>query len=74
MYPAVECEAKVVYKEPLLVDEDYLFMTVFTGETPTKKNAASECIHTVAATCGCKILQPYEYNECGYEGYEGYCK
>ena len=32
-------------------------------------NTASECIHTVAATYGCKILQLYEYeaNEYGYE-------
>ena len=32
-------------------------------------NTAPECIRTVAATCGCKILQLYEYevNEHGYD-------
>ena len=34
-----------------------------------EENTAMECIHTVAATYGDKLLQLYEYeeNECEYE-------
>ena len=45
-----------------------------------EENTASECIHTVAARYGCKILQLYEYetNEYGYKAneyrYEGNCE
>ena len=38
------------------VTDDY-----FLG-APVEDNTASECVHTVAATYGCKILQLYEYN------------
>ena len=69
MYPAAESEAKVVNEEPLFVDENYISMTIFIPEAPIEGNTASECIRTVAAMYGCKILQPYEYeaNEYGYE-------
>ena len=69
MYPAAESEAKVVYREPIFVDEHKFFMTVFIREALMEENAASDCSHTVATTFGCKILQLYEYevNECGYE-------
>ena len=69
MYSAVKSEAKVVYKVPLFVDEEDYFMTVFVQEAPIEENTSSECIRTVAATCGCKILQldEYEVNECRYE-------
>ena len=69
MYQAAESEGKVVYIEPLFVEEDYFFMTVVTREAPIEENTSYECIPTVAPTCGCKILQLYEYeaNECGYE-------
>ena len=30
-------------------------------------NTASECVRTVAATYGCKILQLYEYNANVYD-------
>ena len=61
MYPAAESEAKMVYKEPLFVDEHQFFMTVFIREAPIEENIGSECILTVAATYGCKLLQLYEY-------------
>ena len=35
MYPAAESESK---KEPWFVDEDYFFLTVFTGEAPIAGN------------------------------------
>ena len=66
MYPACESQAKVVYKETLFVDEHYFFMAVFIREAPIKGNTASECIRTVAATYGCKILQLCEYGEDEY--------
>ena len=42
---------------------------VFIPEAPMEENTSSECICTVAATCGCDILQLYEYeaSECRYE-------
>ena len=57
MYLAVECEAKVDYKEPLF----------FLREAPIEKKTTLECIRTVAATYACKILQlcEYEANEYG---------
>ena len=36
-------------------------------------NTASECVRTVAATYGCKILQLYEYNGNVY-GYDANCE
>ena len=37
-------------------------MTVFIRRAPVKHNTASECIRTIAATYGCKILKLYEYD------------
>ena len=37
-------------------------MTVFIRRALVEDNTASECIRTVVATYGCKILQPYEYD------------
>ena len=48
-------------------------MNILIGEASTGENTASECIRTVPATYGCKILQLYEHeaNEYGYiSGYE----
>ena len=53
MYPAAESKAKVVYKDPLFVTDDYFFKPFLLEED----NIKSECIHTVAATHGCKLLQ-----------------
>ena len=52
---------------PLLLT--IIFMTVFIRRAPVEDNTASERIGTVAATYGCKILQPYEYdaNVYGYD-------
>ena len=49
------------------------FMNVFIRRAPVKHNTASECIRTVAATCGCKILQVYEYDANVY-GYNANCE
>ena len=49
---------KRVHKEPLSVDEHKFFMNLFIQEALTEENTMSECIHTVAASYGCKILQP----------------
>ena len=45
-------------------------MSVFIREAPIEENTASECIRTVAAMNGGRILQLYEYgtDEYGYEG------
>ena len=69
MWPATESEAKVVFKGPPMVIDDYLFITVFVTGALVEDNTASECIRTVAATYGCKISQLYEYeaNEYGYK-------
>ena len=61
MYPAAESEAKMVYKEPIFVDEHKFFINVFIQKASIEENTASECIRNVAATYGCKILQLYEY-------------
>ena len=44
-------------------------MTVFIREALIEENTSSECVCTIAATCGCKILQLYDYeaNEYRYE-------
>ena len=69
MYPTAESKAKVVYKEPLFVEEDYSFKTVFIREAMIEENTASECICTESATYASKLLQLYEYeaNDYGYE-------
>ena len=59
MQLATESEAKLVYKEPPFVIDDeslWLFQGVLVED-----NIVSECIRTVAATYGCKILQMYKY-------------
>ena len=65
MHSAAKSVTNVVYKEPLFVDEHQSFMTIFIREAPIAEwiveNTALECIRTVAATYGCKILQLYEY-------------
>ena len=48
-------------------------MTVVIRRAPVEDNTASECIHTVAATYGCKILQPYEYGANVY-GHDANCE
>ena len=37
-------------------------MIAFIRRAPVDDNTASERIRTVAATYGCKIFQPYEYD------------
>ena len=43
------------------------------GEAPTEENIASECIRTVAATHGCKMLQLCKYKANVY-GYDANCE
>ena len=45
---------------PFVIDE--YFLTVFNRRAPVEDNTAMECVRTVAATYGCKILQLYEYD------------
>ena len=59
MYPATESGRS--YSGPFAID-DYFFMTVFIRRAPVKHDTISKCIHTAAATYGCKILQLYEYD------------
>ena len=47
-------------------------MTDFIRRAPADDNTASEHIRTVAATYGCKILQPYEYDANMYR-YDAIC-
>ena len=55
-------------------------MTVFIRRAPVEDDTVSERIRTVAATYGCKNLQPYEYdaNVYGYDanvyGYDAICE
>ena len=55
------------------VTDDYFFMTVFIRGAQVEDNTASECVRTVAATYGCKILQLYEHNANVY-GYYANCE
>ena len=55
MYPAAELEMKVVYEEPLFVNEVYFFMTIIVQEAPIEDNTSLKCNSTLAATCGCKF-------------------
>ena len=48
-------------------------MNVFIRETPIEKNIALECIRTLAATYGCKILEVCEYDANMY-GYDVNCE
>ena len=58
MYPATESGRR---ESGPFVTDDY-FLTVFIRRAPVENNTASECICTVAATYGCKILQLCEYD------------
>ena len=69
MYLSGASEPTVVYKESLFADEHRVLMNVFIREAPIEKNIASECIRTVDATYGCKILQLCEYDASVY-GYD----
>ena len=73
IYLTAESEAKVVYREPIFVIDEYNFMTVFNRRERVEDHCTSECIRTVAATYGCKILQLYEYEANGY-GYQAKCE
>ena len=48
-------------------------MTVFIRRAQVGDKTASECINTVAAMYGCKILQLYEYDANVY-GYDTNCE
>ena len=48
-------------------------MAVFIKIAPVEDSAASESIRTVAATHGCKILQPYGCDANVY-GYDAICE
>ena len=61
MLPVTESEAKVVDKEQTFVIENYFLWTVFIRGAPVKDSTVLECIRTVAAMYGCKILQLYKY-------------
>ena len=63
MSPLSEPEGKVVSKEPDYLLLTIIFMTVLIRGALVEDNTATECIRTVAATYGCKILilQLYEY-------------
>ena len=69
MYP--ETDSGQNESGPFVID-DY-FLTVFIRRAPMKHNTASECIRTVAATYGCKILQLYECDANVY-GYNANCE
>ena len=58
MHLIAESEAKVVYKEPIFVDQ---FLILFIREARKEDNTTSECVRTVGATYVCKILQLYKY-------------
>ena len=70
MYPATESgrseSGTICYRR-------LFFKIVVIRRAPVEDNIASECIRTVAATYGCKILQLYEYDENVY-GYDANCK
>ena len=69
MYPANEYGRSE--SRPFVI-YDY-FMIVFIRRTPEEDDTASECIRTVAATCGCKILQLCEYDVNVYQ-YDENCE
>ena len=48
-------------------------MTIFIRRAPVEDTTASECIRTVGATHGCKILQLYKYDANVY-GYDANCE
>ena len=70
MYPATKSDRN---ESGQFVIDNYFFMTVFIRRAPVEDNTASERIHTVAATYGCKILQPCEYNANVYR-YNAICE
>ena len=69
MYPATKSGRNE--SGPFVID-DYFLRSVVIRRAPVEDNIASECIRTVAATYGCKILQLYEYDENVY-GYDANC-
>ena len=69
MYPATESGRSK--NGPFVIDE--YFLTVLIKRAPVKDNTTSECIRTVAATFGCKILQLYEADANVY-GYDANCE
>ena len=56
---------------PFVIDD--FFFTFFIGRASVEDTAASECIRTVGATHGCKILQLYEYDANVYR-YDANCE
>ena len=69
MYPATESGRS---ESGPFVTYDY-FLTVLIRRAPVEDNTASECIRTVTATYGCKILQLYECDG-NVLGYDENCK
>ena len=69
MYPATKSGRSDPAVDHLLLT--IIFMTVLV-RAPVEDNTVSECICTVAATYGCKILQLYEYDENMYRYYTNY--
>ena len=65
MYPSGVSQPTIVHKESLFVDEHWFLLNVFIREALIEENIASECIGTVAATNGRKILQLCEYDANG---------
>ena len=70
MYPATEPGRS---KSGSFVIDDYFFMTVFIRRARVEDTTVSECIRTVGATYGCKILPLYEHDENVY-GYDSNCE
>ena len=57
---------------PFAID-DYFSGLFFIKRPPVDDNTSLECIRSVAATYGCKILQLYEYDANVYE-YDANCE
>ena len=56
-----------------LLSSTVIFYDFFIRRAPVEDDTASERIRTVAATYGCKDLQPYEYDAPLY-GYDANCE
>ena len=62
VYTRLKADSRVRQPNPVEAKVDHLLLfTVFIRRAPVEDLAASECIRTVAATYGYKILQLYEY-------------
>ena len=70
MYPTNESGRNE--RESFVID-NYFSMTDFVRRAPVEDNTTSECIRTLAAKYGCKILQPYQYDANVY-GYDANCE